>query len=61
MQRERLKMHSAMKDLLAVIRAKFPEIDLRELSEATARWYEAETADNERRFGRATKKRNEDV
>jgi hypothetical protein len=52
MQDERLKMHAAMNDLLAVIRAKFPEIDLRELSDATARRYDAEIADIKSRFER---------
>ena len=49
---ERLKMHLAMKDLLSVIRTKFPEIDLREVSDATARRYDEQIADIERRFER---------
>jgi hypothetical protein len=50
MESARLEMSMAMDKLLTVIRTKFPEIDLRELSEATALRYNTEIQDIKKRF-----------
>jgi hypothetical protein len=50
METERVKMHSAMKEFIALIRAKFPEIDLQELSQAVADRYNAGIANGEQRL-----------
>jgi hypothetical protein len=59
MESARLEMESAMEHLLKVIRTKFPEIDLQELSEATARRYNSEIQDIQRRLGNKTVKNPE--
>ncbi len=43
MAKERLKMYAAMNELLAVIRTKFPEIDLMALSNSVGRRYDAQS------------------
>jgi hypothetical protein len=52
MERERLKMYAAMNELLAVIRTKFPEIDLMALSNSAGRRYDAQMAEFKERFSR---------
>jgi hypothetical protein len=45
-------MYAAMNELLAVIRTKFPEIDLMALSNSVGRRYDAQMADIAERFSR---------
>lgn len=52
MEEERSKMYAAMVELLAVIRKKFPEIDLMTLSNSVGRRYDAQMADISQRLSR---------
>ncbi len=52
MEKERSKMYAAMNELLAVIRTKFPEIDLMALSNSVGQRYDAQMADIAERLSR---------
>ncbi|MGH9697859.1 MAG: hypothetical protein ACRD5R_05875 [Candidatus Acidiferrales bacterium] len=61
MDKARRRLRKSSDSLLHIIRTKFPEIDIRSMSEATAARYDAEDAELERRFARVgepTKKRH---